>query len=52
MRGVVDPISLGFIIIVLGAGFATATHSGDKNQNKTVKAQIEAPLIADIRASR
>lgn len=52
MRGFVDPISLGFIIVALGAGLvATATHSGDKSQEKTVKAQVEAPQNSNNRVS-
>jgi len=46
MRGFVDPISLGFIIIALGVGIATSTGSNNKNDDKAVKATVEAPLVA------
>lgn len=49
MRGVVDPISLGFLLVVLGAGFAAATNSGVDNQENTAKAKIEAPVIVNNR---
>ena len=49
MRGVVDPISLGFIIMVLGVGIATSTGSNNKNDDKAVKATVEAPLVATNR---
>ena len=46
MRGVVDPISLGFIIIALGVGIATSIGSNNENDDKAVKASVEAPLVA------
>ncbi len=46
MRGFVDPISLGFIIVALGVGIATSTGSNNNNEDKAVKATVEAPLVA------
>ena len=49
MRGFVDPISLGFIIIALGVGIVMSTGSNNKNDDKAVKAAVEAPLVATNR---
>jgi hypothetical protein len=46
MRGFVDPISLGFIIIALAVGVAASSSSNTNNQEKAVKATVEAPLVA------
>ena len=45
MRGVVDPITLGFILVALGAGVATSTDPAKKAQAEVAKAQIEAPQV-------
>lgn len=49
MRGVVDPITLGFVLIALGAGFAATSTSKNEQNKSIVKTQVEAPAMADNR---
>lgn len=49
MRGVVDPITLGFILIALGAGIAANSTSKSENQRNIVKSQVESQTMADNR---
>lgn len=42
MRGVIDPISLGFILVLFGATVASTTN---KSQDEVTNAPVEAPQV-------